>query len=659
MRRSLQWQITAALVLFGIVPSAVVTWVSNDAAQDAKLRQTALIRQAAFAAAAQIKAIASKLPQPEEPAAEAPVPPINPAFAPPKPGEEAPNAAPKKDAITKKWDFSKIDRGELNSALNVVAREFGLGDATIYLVDNRPNVILKRKPDGYYQDSLTDVALESHYESGIGANEKTQGALRSTGLVSSAFLLPGDNDGKYTDDIIGLHSVDLSRGDTKLKYTVLVIVPVKNAFSEIYESHIKTWGILAACLVSTIALGLFLGRQFVRPLLEIMEVTGQLYQGNLSIHTKIKSNDELGRLGTQVNALVDKLADVISQIRGATASVSTASSQLNSSAQQLSQGATEQAGTLQEIASSLQSVDASVDRNAQQAKATARTANQASSHAERGGEAVQETVTAMREIALKITVVEDIAYQTNLLALNAAIEAARAGSQGKGFAVVAGEVRKLAERSQAAAQQIATLAGKSVAVAENAGHLLDRTVPMIRETSNLIQEIAAASQEQMAAIREINVGVSQLNEVVQQNAAAGHELASTSYDLSSQSMTLQHYVEFFKVDPSIVESSPTTPFRAGYQSSNAQHGQPGSRRHSLPPRAGASRPSGNDSIAQGANPAPLPSHTTIPNAVGNGGGGTGQSHGGHLPHHQPGANSGTSGGVIVNLDDDDNFERFS
>ena len=237
--------------------------------------------------------------------------------------------------------------------------------------------------------------------------------------------------------------------------------------------------------------------------------------------------------------MVDKLAEVISQIREMTAlgldRRATSSTRAHTSWRR---DPTEQAATLQEIAGSLQSVDASVGRNAQHARDTARMANEASAQAEKGGEAVRETVGAMREITQKILIVDDIAYQTNLLALNAAIEAARAGTHGKGFAVVAGEVRKLAERSQAAAQQISDLAKKSVAVAENAGTLLDRTVPMIRDTSNLIQEIAAASQEQMAAIREINVGVSQLEEVVQQNAAASHELSATATGLASQSVDL-------------------------------------------------------------------------------------------------------------------------
>jgi methyl-accepting chemotaxis protein len=189
---------------------------------------------------------------------------------------------------------------------------------------------------------------------------------------------------------------------------------------------------------------------------------------------------------------------------------------------------------------------ASIAQNTENAKITNQMATQASAEALEGGEAVGKTVEAMKQIAKKISIIDDIAYQTNLLALNAAIEAARAGEHGKGFAVVAAEVRKLAERSQVAAQEIGEVASSSVELAEKAGALLQTMVPSIRKTADLVQEIAAASQEQSSGVSQINGAMSQLAQTTQQNASASEELAATSEEMSGQAAQLQETMGFFK-----------------------------------------------------------------------------------------------------------------
>jgi methyl-accepting chemotaxis protein len=196
----------------------------------------------------------------------------------------------------------------------------------------------------------------------------------------------------------------------------------------------------------------------------------------------------------------------------------------------------------------MEQMTASISQNMENAKVTDGMAAKSAAEAADGGEAVGQTVDAMRHIADKIGIIDDIAYQTNLLALNAAIEAARAGDHGKGFAVVAAEVRKLAERSQIAAQEIGEMATSSVAQAESAGSLLREMVPSIRKTSDLVQEIAAASQEQSSGVGQINSAVAQLNQATQQNASASEELAATAEELNSQAELLQQTMTFFRLD---------------------------------------------------------------------------------------------------------------
>jgi methyl-accepting chemotaxis protein len=207
----------------------------------------------------------------------------------------------------------------------------------------------------------------------------------------------------------------------------------------------------------------------------------------------------------------------------------------------------------------MQQMSNSIRQNSENAKVTDGMATKAAQEATEGGQAVGETVTAMKSIATRISIIDAIAYQTNLLALNAAIEAARAGDHGKGFAVVAAEVRKLAERSQVAAQEIGQLASSSVGTAERAGSLLTQMVPSIGKTSELVQEIAAASEEQSEGVAQMNSAMGQLSQSTQQNASASEELAATAEELSGQAEQLQQLMAFFRLDEALANRGLSAP----------------------------------------------------------------------------------------------------
>jgi methyl-accepting chemotaxis protein len=285
----------------------------------------------------------------------------------------------------------------------------------------------------------------------------------------------------------------------------------------------------------------------IGPVNEVMRVLTAMEHGDMTLSITEEYRGQLRQLRDTVNNTVDKLAQTIGQVVRASEALGEATGEVNATAQSMSQGASEQAASVEETSSAMEQMSASVLQNAENAKVTDAMANKAAREAGEGGEAVTQTVAAMKTIANKIGIIDDIAYQTNLLALNAAIEAARAGEHGKGFAVVAAEVRKLAERSQVAAQEISELADSSVAMAEKAGRLLNEIVPSIAKTSDLVQEIASASEEQTSGVDQINNAMTQLNQITQQNASASEQLAATSEEMSGQSEQLQALMSFFTV----------------------------------------------------------------------------------------------------------------
>jgi methyl-accepting chemotaxis protein len=317
------------------------------------------------------------------------------------------------------------------------------------------------------------------------------------------------------------------------------------------EQYQQARGLMIALAIVAFLLGagvaFWVTRGITRPINQAVGVANALAEGDLSAKIEVNGKDETGQLLAAMQTMVGKLSQIISDVRSASDNLSSASEEVSATAQSLSQGASEQAASVEETSASIEQMSASIAQNTENAKVTDGMAGKASKEAVEGGEAVKHTVTAMKTIAGKIGIIDDIAYQTNMLALNAAIEAARAGEHGKGFAVVAAEVRKLAERSQVAAQEIGELAGGSVDMAERAGKLLDEMVPSIQRTSDLVQEITAASEEQASGVGQINSAMSQLNQATQQSASASEELAATAEEMSGQAEQLQTVMSFFKL----------------------------------------------------------------------------------------------------------------
>jgi len=270
-------------------------------------------------------------------------------------------------------------------------------------------------------------------------------------------------------------------------------------------------------------------------------------QGDLSAQLDIHQKDEIGMLAKALQDMLERLTQIVEEVNSAARQVASGSQQLSSTSQEMSQGATEQAASVEEISSSMEEMTSNIKQNADNAMQTEKIAQKSALAAEEGGKAVSATVNAMKEIAAKIGIIEEIARSTNMLALNASIEAARAGEYGKGFAVVASEVGKLAERSQKEAGEISKLSSESVSIAERAGETISSMIPDIKRTAELVQEISAASNEQNSGAEQINAAIMQLDQVVQQNASASEESASMSEELASQADQMQSTMGFFKL----------------------------------------------------------------------------------------------------------------
>jgi methyl-accepting chemotaxis protein len=423
-------------------------------------------------------------------------------------------------------DIDLIDLSKIVGDIKVFESGYGI------LISN-DGVIAAHKNTELLEKNFTE-----HYDF---ANQSMLNSI-SNGLVYQDFV-----NSKMTNQDLFVSITPIKIGNASTPWALCIVVPKDEALADANSLMIR--GLIMG-LIGLVVLSVLIYTQagnIVTPIQKAVELAKSIASGNLGTKIIVDRQDEIGVLQTSLNQMNEKLIEIVNNLQQAIGNMVGASSEINSTAQSLSSGASELASSTEEVSSTMEQMVSNIEQNSHNSVETEKIAREVATSAEKVRGSSQESMESIKIIADKVKIINDIAFQTNILALNAAVEAARAGEHGKGFAVVAAEVRKLAERSKIAADEINLIANNSVKVTEESTNLLNAIIPQIQKTTMLIQEISSASREQSSGADQVNSAIQQLNNVTQQNAAVSEELSTNAEQMSAQAEDLKDMVSYFQI----------------------------------------------------------------------------------------------------------------